>query len=101
MRDVSVHAIPPSRCWQRLELPIVVAPVELAGMFARAAEVQAARAAETIGVPFVESTLSICSIEEVARRPPSAVVPAVRGVDRGYGEELMARAQAVDHRSWF
>ena len=67
----------------------------LAGMFARRAEVQAARAAETIGVPFVESTLSICSIEEVAEattKPPWFQLYVMR--DRGY-VELMARAQAV------
>ena len=74
----------------------MLAPVGLAGMFARRAEVQAARAAETIGVPFVESTLSICSIEEVAEattKPPWFQLYVMR--DRGYVEELMARAQAV------
>jgi L-lactate dehydrogenase (cytochrome) len=96
MRDVSVRDPAVEVLGQRLELPIVVAPVGLAGMFARRAEVQAARAAETIGVPFVESTLSICSIEEVAEattKPPWFQLYVMR--DRGYVEELMARAQAV------
>jgi L-lactate dehydrogenase (cytochrome) len=47
-------------------------------------------------VPFVESTLSICSIEEVAEattKPPWFQLYVMR--DRGYVEELMARAQAV------
>ena len=52
---------------QRLALPVILAPVGLAGMFAGRAEVQAARAAEAAGIPFVESTVSICSIEEVAQ----------------------------------
>src|SRR5919206_4639052 len=65
-------------------------------MGARRAEVQAARAAESAGVPFVESTVSICSIEEVARAtstPPWFQLYVMR--DRGYAEELMARARAV------
>jgi L-lactate dehydrogenase (cytochrome) len=77
-------------------LPVILAPVGLAGMFARRAEVQAARAAEAAGVPFVDSTVSICSIEEVARAtstPPWFQLYVMR--DRGYAEELMSRAQAV------
>ena len=73
-----------------------LAPIGLAGMFARRAEVQAARAAEAMGVPFVESTVSICSIEEVAkatRTPPWFQLYVMR--DRGYAEDLMARARAV------
>src|SRR5947209_1111543 len=65
-------------------------------MFARRAEVQAARAAESAGVPFVDSTVSICSVEEVARatsRPPWFQLYVMR--DRGYAEELMARADAA------
>ena len=96
MRDVSVRDPAVEVLGQRLELPVVLAPVGLAGMFARRAEVQAARAAGTIGVPFVESTLSICSIEEVAEattKPPWFQLYVMR--DRGYVEELLARAQAV------
>jgi L-lactate dehydrogenase (cytochrome) len=58
--------------------------------------VQAARAAEVAGIPFVESTLSLCGIEEVAgatSRPPWFQLYVMR--DRGYAEELMARAHAV------
>jgi L-lactate dehydrogenase (cytochrome) len=65
-------------------------------MFARRAEVQAARAAAAAGVPFVESTVSICSIEEVAQATsvrPWFQLYVMR--DRGYAEELIARAQAV------
>jgi L-lactate dehydrogenase (cytochrome) len=77
-------------------MPVILAPVGLGGMFARRGEVQAARAAEAAGIPFVESTLSLCSIEEVARatsKPPWFQLYVMR--DRGYAEELMARAHAV------
>src|SRR5256886_14039893 len=73
MRDVSTRDPAVEVLGQRLALPVILAPVGLGGMFARRAEVQAARSAEAAGVPFVESTVSICSIEEVARatsRPP-------------------------------
>src|SRR5919201_1591917 len=96
MRDVSVRDPSVEVLGQRLALPVILAPVGLGGMLARRAEVQAARAAEAVGVPFVESTVSICSIEEVARatsRPPWFQLYVMR--DRGYAEELMSRAQAV------
>jgi L-lactate dehydrogenase (cytochrome) len=96
MRDVSTRDPAVEVLGQRLALPVILAPVGLGGMFARRAEVQAARAAEAAGVPFVESTVSICSIEEVARAtstPPWFQLYVMR--DRGYAEELMSRAQAV------
>ena len=96
MRDVSVRDPAVEVLGQRLALPVVLAPVGLAGMLAPRAEVQAARAAEAAGVPFVESTVSICPIEEVARAtsaPPWFQLYVMR--DRGYAEELMGRAEAV------
>jgi L-lactate dehydrogenase (cytochrome) len=96
MRDVSHREQSVEVLGQRLALPVILAPVGLGGMFARRAEVQAARAAEAIGIPFVESTVSICSIEEVARAtsvPPWFQLYVMR--DRGYAEELMGRARAV------
>ena len=96
MRDVSVRDASVEVLGQRLALPLALAPVGLGGMLARRAEVQAARAAEAAGVPFVESTVSICSIEEVAGAtsvPPWFQLYVMR--DRGYAEDLMARAHAV------
>ncbi|MDQ3934927.1 MAG: L-lactate dehydrogenase [Actinomycetota bacterium] len=96
MRDVSVRDPAVEVLGQRLALPIVLAPVGLGGMLARRAEVQAARAAESAGVPFVESTVSICSIEEVAKAtstPPWFQLYVMR--DRSYAEDLLARAKAV------
>ncbi len=96
MRDVSVRDPAVEVLGQQLALPVVLAPVGLAGMCARRAEVQAARAAEAAGVPFVESTVSICGIEEVAEAttaPPWFQLYVMH--DRGYAEGLMARAEAV------
>jgi L-lactate dehydrogenase (cytochrome) len=96
MRDVSVRDPAVEVLGQRMALPVVLAPVGLAGMLARRAEVQAARAAEAAGVPFVESTVSICGIEEVANAtsaPPWFQLYVMR--DRSYAEDLIARARAV------
>lgn len=48
-------------------IPLALAPVGMTGLFARRGEVQAKRAADAAGVPYTLSTLSICSMEEVAR----------------------------------
>src|SRR5437764_3066494 len=96
MRDVSVRDPAVEVLGQQLALPVILAPVGLGGMFARRAEVQAAKAADDVGVPFIESTVSICGIEEVARAkrtPPWFQLYVMR--DRGYAEDLMARAHAV------
>jgi L-lactate dehydrogenase (cytochrome) len=96
MRDVSTREQATEVLGQPLSMPVVLAPVGLAGMFARRAEVQAARAAERAGIAFVESTVSICGIEEVAgavARAPWFQLYVMR--DRSFAEELMERAQAV------
>lgn len=96
MRDVSVRERSVTVLGQRMSMPVVLAPVGLAGMIAPRAEVQAARAAHAHGVPFTESTVSICSVEEVAAAtpaPPWFQLYVMR--DRGYAEELMGRARAV------
>jgi len=96
MRDVSVRETAVTVLGQELALPLILAPVGLGGMLAPRAEVQAARAAERAGIPFIESTVSIASVEEVAKattQPPWFQLYVMR--DRGYAQELMARAQAV------
>jgi len=70
MRDVSEREPSVEVLGERLAFPVVLAPVGVAGMLARRAEVQAARAAQAAGVQFVESTVSICGVEEVARAAP-------------------------------
>lgn len=47
-------------------LPIILGPVGIAGMYRRRGEVQAARGAATADVPFCLSTVSLCSLAEVA-----------------------------------
>ena len=96
LRDVSVREQATEVLGQHLSMPVILGPVGLGGMFAHRAEVQAARAAQAAGIPFVESTVSICPIEEVARAvssPPWLQLYVLR--DRDYAESLIARATAV------
>lgn len=51
---------------QACAMPLVLAPVGLAGMMAQRGEVLAVRAANTVGVPFTLSTVGICPLAEVA-----------------------------------
>jgi L-lactate dehydrogenase (cytochrome) len=51
---------------QQAKMPVALAPVGLTGMQHADGEIHAARAAEKFGVPFTLSTMSICSIEDVA-----------------------------------
>jgi L-lactate dehydrogenase (cytochrome) len=52
---------------QDVAMPVALAPVGLTGCSHADGEIKAARAAEKFGVPFTLSTMSICSIEDVAR----------------------------------
>jgi L-lactate dehydrogenase (cytochrome) len=94
MKDVSVREQSCEVLGQKLSTPMILGPVGLAGMFSRRAEVQVARAAEAAGVPFVESTVSICGMEEVAgatAAPPWFQLYVIR--DRSFAESLIARAK--------
>ena len=96
MVDVTTRSQGTEVLGQPLAMPVILGPVGLGGMFARRAEVQAAKAAEGAGVPFVESTVSICDVEEVAAattRAPWFQLYVMR--DRTFAEVLMARAAAV------
>ena len=51
---------------QKVTMPVALAPVGMAGMQCADGEIKAAKAAEKFGVPFTLSTMSICSIEDIA-----------------------------------
>ncbi|MCV2447862.1 MULTISPECIES: alpha-hydroxy acid oxidase [Paracoccus] len=55
---------------QDVAMPVALAPVGLTGMQSADGEIKAARAARDFGVPFTLSTMSICSLEDVAQEVP-------------------------------
>ncbi len=96
LRDVSDLQLGTTVMGVPFTIPVMLAPVGLCGMFARRAEVQAARAAEAFGVPFCESTVSICSIEEVAAATSAPFWYQLYVMrDRSFAEGLMARAASA------
>lgn len=97
LRDVSTLDTSTTIFGQKLDLPLALAPVGFAGMMARRAEVQAARAAEKAGVPFTLSTVGICPIDEVkagTTKPFWFQLYMMR--DRGVVREIIARAAAAN-----
>lgn len=81
---------------ETLSMPVALAPVGLTGMCARRGEVQAARAAANLGVPFTMSTVSVCPIEEVApaiSRPMWFQLYVLK--DRGFMRNALERAKAA------
>src|ERR671913_2530432 len=81
---------------QPVAMPVALAPTGLTGMQHADGEILAARAAEKFGVPFTLSTMSICSIEDVAEntdQPFWFQLYVMR--DRDFVERLIERARAA------
>ncbi len=77
-------------------MPVAIAPVGLTGLNWADGETLGARAAEKFGIPFTLSTMSICSIEDVAgavTKPFWFQLYVMR--DRGFSASLIERAKAV------
>ena len=64
--DMSDRSTGSTMIGQEVAMPVALAPVGMTGMQCADGEIKAARAAEAFGVPFTLSTMSICSIEDVA-----------------------------------
>ncbi|GAA4341467.1 alpha-hydroxy acid oxidase [Variovorax defluvii] len=77
-------------------MPVAIAPTGLTGMQHADGEILAAKAAEKFGIPFTLSTMSICSIEDIAAattRPFWFQLYVMR--DRGFMARLIDRAEAA------
>jgi L-lactate dehydrogenase (cytochrome) len=78
-------------------MPVAIAPTGLTGMQHADGEILAARAAEKFGIPFTLSTMSICSIEDIAahtKAPFWFQLYVMR--DRDFIERLIDRAKAAN-----
>ncbi|RRN44807.1 alpha-hydroxy-acid oxidizing protein [Lautropia dentalis] len=81
---------------EKVHMPVAIAPTGLTGMQHADGEILAARAAEKFGVPFTLSTMSICSIEDVAEhtsRPFWFQLYVMK--DKPFVEKLINRAKAA------
>ncbi|PUE49983.1 alpha-hydroxy acid oxidase [Limnohabitans sp. 2KL-51] len=82
---------------EQVAMPVAIAPTGLTGMQHADGEILAARAAKKFGVPFTLSTMSICSIEDVAQHAGEGCWFQLYVMkDRGFIERLIDRAKAAN-----
>jgi L-lactate dehydrogenase (cytochrome) len=94
--DMSGRSTASTMIGEEVALPVALAPVGLTGMQCADGEIKAARAAEKFGVPFTLSTMSICSIEDVAEhttRPFWFQLYTMKDTD--FTSRLIERARAA------
>ena len=94
--DMSGRDLTTTALGEKISLPIALAPVALTGLQYGNGEILAAQAAHEAGIPFTLSTMSICSIEQVAEatgKPFWFQLYMMR--DRGFIAELIGRAKAA------
>jgi L-lactate dehydrogenase (cytochrome) len=95
--DLSQRSVASTLLGQPVTMPVALAPVGLTGYQHADGEVKAAIAAAHFGVPYTLSTMSICSIEEVARRTSAPFwfqLYVMR--DRDFIRRLIQRAKAAE-----
>lgn len=95
--DMSNRSLKSMMIGQDVSMPVAIAPTGLTGMFRADGEMLAAKAAEAMGVPFTLSTMSVCSIEDVASvttKPFWFQLYVMK--DRGFIESLIERAKAAN-----
>jgi L-lactate dehydrogenase (cytochrome) len=82
---------------QRVAMPVAIAPTGLTGMQFADGEIIAAKAAEKFGIPFTLSTMSICSIEDIAANTTAPFWFQVYFMkDRDFMGRLIDRAKAAN-----
>ncbi|MES2027092.1 MAG: alpha-hydroxy acid oxidase [Pseudomonadota bacterium] len=82
---------------QEVRMPVAIAPTGLTGMQHADGEILAAKAAEKFGVPFTLSTMSICSIEDIAAHTSKPFWFQLYVMkDRAFIERLIDRAKAAN-----
>jgi L-lactate dehydrogenase (cytochrome) len=94
--DVENRSTRTTMLGQQVTMPAALAPIGLCGLNWADGEILAARAAERFGVPLTLSTMSICSIEDVAAavaKPFWFQLYVMR--DRGFAASLIERAKAA------
>ena len=95
--DMTNRSVAGTMIGQPVTMPVALAPVGLTGMQCADGEIKAARAAEAFGVPFTLSTMSICSIEDVAAhttKPFWFQLYAMR--DQDFLRRIIERAKAAN-----
>ncbi len=96
MVDVSSRVQATTIAGQPVSMPVALAPAGLTGAVYPNGEIHAAQAAEAFGVPFCLSTMSVCSIEDVAAAVENPFwFQLYLMKDRGFSRSLIERAHAA------
>ncbi|MEM9320502.1 MAG: alpha-hydroxy acid oxidase [Pseudomonadota bacterium] len=96
-RDMAGRNTTAKMLGHEVAMPVGLAPVGLTGMQSADGEIKAARAAERFGVPFCLSTMSICSIEDVAKHTKKPFLFQVYTLsDDDYMQRLFERARSAN-----
>ena len=96
LTDVSKRDTKTTIAGKQVNVPLILAPIGLCGMQRANGEILAARAADEAGIPFTLSTMSVCSIEDVAsetKKPFWFQLYVMK--DREFIRNLIARAAAA------
>ena len=94
--DMTNRSLETTMIGEKVSMPVALAPTGLTGMQHADGEMLAAQAAEAFGVPFTLSTMSICSIEDVAsvtKKPFWFQLYVMK--DRDFVKNLIGRAKAA------
>ena len=94
--DMTNRSLESTMIGEKVSMPVALAPTGLTGMQHADGEMLAAQAAEAFGVPFTLSTMSICSIEDVAsvtKKPFWFQLYVMK--DRDFVKNLIGRAKAA------
>ena len=92
--DVSSRSLDTTIIGQNIAAPFVLAPIGLCGMQHGDGEILSARAANAAGIPFTLSTMSICSVEDVAEATGKPFWFQLYVIhDRGFSKDLLERAK--------
>jgi L-lactate dehydrogenase (cytochrome) len=95
-RNIDNRSVKTKMVGQEVSMPVALAPIGLGGMQHADGEIKACRAAQKFGVPYTLTTMSICSIEEVAKNNDKPFWFQLYVMcDRGFSSDLVARAKAA------
>ena len=93
MVDISERDLATTVLGQKIAVPLILAPIGMCGMQHGDGEMLAAQAADEAGIPFTLSTMSICSIEDIAEatgKPFWFQLYVIQ--DRGFSRDILERA---------
>ncbi|MEE4453551.1 FMN-dependent L-lactate dehydrogenase LldD [Novosphingobium resinovorum] len=96
LRDVSALSLETTLLGEKLDMPVLLAPIGLGGMMRRRGELQVARAARAANVPYILSTVSVCPLADVIAASGAPIWFQLYVLkDRGFMRHALERAQAM------